>query len=289
MINDLTFEVYDKKMKTRTVYYIDEPITSNPMSEIAFKIYDLQTKRAIVSDSEEFFESNFEKVHEGIRTISVDDAVKYFEDVFLRADKVIIYAMELTEETQQFIDGFLDRHNKDEFRIVKATDTTFTIAPNEYYPNIEKVNVRAFMTGLPKGAAIQDIANKIIDQLPYNYLILSDSVEVDMRNHRVSLIPVNFKVIYPDGRHKRVSTISVLKLEEMLTVADKKPVAVVQLIRRGLRRYHAYVVYKRTKEDRIRRYEDIHASRETSKSSPVAGKTYKRNKIIKYKKSKKHR
>ena len=66
----------------------------------------------------------------------------------------------------------------------------------------------------------------------------------------------------------------------MLTVADKKPVAVVQLIRRGLRRYHAYVLYKRTKEDRIRRYEDIHASRETSKSLGAKGlNKSKRNKI----------
>ena len=188
MIANLTFEVYDKKMKTRTVYYIDEPITINPMTEIAFKIYDLQTKRVVVSesDSEEFFQTTFEKVHEGVRTISVDNAIEYFEGVFSRADKVVIYAMEITEETQQFVDGFLDRYNKDEFRIVKATDATFTMVPNEYYPNIDKVNVRAFMTGVPKGAAIQDIANKIIDQLPYNYSILSDSVEVDMVNRRVS-------------------------------------------------------------------------------------------------------
>lgn len=290
MINDLTFEVYGtsvdadtgEKIKTKTVYYIDENITTNPMIDIAFKIYNLKTKETIVSPSEEFFEPNFEKVYEGIRTISVDNAVKYFETVFSQADKVVVYAMDITEQTQQFVDGFLDKYDKDEFRIVEAMNATFIMTPNEYYPNIERVNVRAFMVGVPKGTAIKDVANKIVEQLPYNYSILPDSIEVDMANRRFTIIPINFKVIYPDGRHKRISTISVLTLEEILSDADKKPVAVVQLIRRGLRRYHAYVVYKRTKDDRIRRYAEIHASKKTSSLLDARGmhKT-KRNMAIK--------
>jgi hypothetical protein len=273
MIANLTFEVYDTdidkntghKIKIKTVYYIEEEIEDGPMTQIPYQVYNLETDEPIMSREEQHYYSDFLRViGEGLKTISVENAIEYFEDVFLEADKVLIYAMEITKNTQQFVDYFLDKHNKDSFRIITPTNITLQMMPNNYYPDIENVTVRAFISGVSRDIAINDVKNKILDQLPYSDTMLPDNIDLDLSNRTFSLVLINYKVIYPNGTHARFPAMSVYQLEQKLLQQHKKHVSVVRLIRRGLHRYHAYVVYKRSKNDKVQRYPELKVSRDTS-------------------------
>jgi hypothetical protein len=278
MIANLTFEVYgtdiDKntgdKIKIKTVYFVEEEIEDGPMTQIPYQLYNLETDTPIFSQAEEHYYSDFQKViGEGVKTISVENAIEYFEDVFSEADKVVIYAMEMTENTQQFVDDFLNKYNKEEFRIIRPTNITLQMMPNNLYPDIEKVKVRAFISGVTRDIAINDVKNKILDQLPFSDTMLPDNIDLDLSNRVFSLVPINYKVIFPTGTYARFSALSVNQLEKKLLQHSKKHVSVVRLVRRGLHRYHAYVVYKRSKGDKIQRYPELKVSRETSPLTPV--------------------
>lgn len=299
MIANLTFEVYgtdiDKntgdKIKIKTVYFVEEEIEDGPMTQIPYQLYNLETDTPIFSQAEEHYYSDFQKViGEGVKTISVENAMEYFEDVFSEADKVVIYAMEMTENTQQFVDDFLNKYNKEEFRIIRPTNITLKMMSNNLYPNIENVKVRAFISGVTRDIAINDVKNKILDQLPYSDTMLPDNIDLDLSNRVFSLVPINYKVIFPTGTYARFSALSVNQLEKKLLQHSKKHVSVVRLVRRGLHRYHAYVVYKRSKGDKIQRYPELKVSRETSPLTPVNARGKTKSRVIKKgNKSKKRR
>ena len=288
MIANLTFKIYDTdidkntgdKIKIKTVYFIEEEITNGPMTEIPYQVYNLETDEPIFSQEEEHYYSDFQRVvGEGVKTISVENAVEYFEDVFLEADKVFIYAMQITENTQQFVDNFLEKHDREQLRIIMPRNIIIKMIPNKYYPEIESVAVRAFTVGVSHEDAIMDVKNKILDQLPYSDTMLPDNIEVDLSNKVFSIVPINYKIIYPDGTYARFPAISGYQLEQKLLHHHKKDVSVVRLIRRGLHRYHAYVVFKRSKTDKIQRYPERNISKDTSPISlnNAKGKSKKRN------------
>lgn len=322
MFDDLTIEVYHenedkntgKTIKTKTVYYINEDIDDNPMSDIPFHKYNFKTDELMMSSNPyEFFHSNFKKIEVVGKSISVDNAAEYFEEVLSTAVKIVIYATDMSRENEDFFEEFAENYPDIKIQISFAENVTFKMAKNNYFPDIKNVEIETFMkitwfgedrykSAVDRDVLKKDVKEKILEELQYDTM-LPDSVDLNLDSRSFSLIPINYKVIYPDGTNKRISEISVADLEKTLSEMDNKYVAVVRLIRRGLRRYHAYVVYKGERSDKIQRYPELRESREKSPLLTMAKgiktkrarvttnikkivksqkKTKKRNRVFKY-------
>lgn len=280
MIDDLTIDVYNKNDNIKTQYYVNSDIEHAPET-ISRRKYNLDTNKLIDAFDNATPDSNFKRIGNKVTEFDVDDAYDFFMNELATSKYVKVYANRLSDANEDFFDAY-NRMVRDPSRVAKIfepDDITLSMANK---PSIELI-VNAFYNVDDKDVAIDDVKDKLQQQLyETSWLfpeiagdietMLPDNIELDLDAKTFSIVPINFKVIYPNGTYKRVSAVSVAQLEEELDKITKKSVAVVRVIRRGPRRYHAYVVFKVRKNDQIVRYPEMYERRNASPVSDEGAK-----------------
>lgn len=281
MIDDLTIDVYNKNDNIKTQYYVNSDI-EHARETISRRKYNLDTNNLIDAFDNATPDSNFKRIGNRVTEFEVDDAYDFFMNELATSKYVNVYANHLSEANEDFFNAY-NRMVRDPSRVAKIfepDDITLSMANK---PSIELIVDKAFYKVDDKNVAIDDVKDKLQQQLyETSWLfpeiagdietMLPDNIELDLDANTFSIVPIHFKVIYPNGTYKRVSAVSVAQLEEELDGITKKSVAVVRVIRRGHRRYHAYVVFKVRKNDQIVRYPEMYERRNASPASAEIAK-----------------